>query len=171
MAWRVNAAVGAAIIGVVGAVSAAFINGWLSTHKTDDKPKPDQSCAFPAVRIDAPNRVGGTYETTAKLMCPPLEGAKYYLISQMDNVGEKGTEHPIFCPRDPIGPGAEKKTYMSERDIHSSPVGSTRSLYYVGVNDDQEQQLLANLHDTCAWSLPAGVAKVSNTIEVKRGWE
>ena len=72
--------------------------------------------------------------------------------------GGVGSGRPIFCPRDPIGPGAEKKTYTSERDIHSSPVGSTRSLYYVGVNDDQEQQLLANLHDTCAWSLPAGVA-------------
>ncbi|MFI1769598.1 hypothetical protein ACH41H_47470 [Streptomyces sp. NPDC020800] len=171
MGWKLNATVGGAIIGAAGAVSAAFINGWFGIHKTDDKPLPDQSCSFPAVQLDAPSQVGGTYETTAKLMCPPPTGTKYYLISEMDNVGAKGTEHPIFCPRDPIGAEAEKKTYTSERDVHNSPVGSTRSLYYLGVNDDQEQQLLANLHDDCAWGLPAGASKVSNTVEVKRGWQ
>ncbi|OLZ62152.1 hypothetical protein AV521_42830 [Streptomyces sp. IMTB 2501] len=171
MGWRLNATVGAAIITVAGTVGTAFINGWFGMHKTDDKPQSTQSCAFPAVRLDAPSQVGGTFETTAKLMCPPPTGTKYYLISQMDGVGKKGTEHPVYCPRDPIGPEAEKKTYTSERDVHTSPVGSTRSLYYLTVNDDQEQKLLANLHGDCAWSLPAGAGKVSNTVEVERGWQ
>ncbi|MEV5877435.1 hypothetical protein AB0L75_25060 [Streptomyces sp. NPDC052101] len=55
--------------------------------------------------------------------------------------------------------------------MHNSQVGSTRTLYYLRVNDDQEQKLLTNLHDNCAWSLPAGADKVSNSVEVKRGWQ
>lgn len=170
MGWKLNATVGAALIGVVGAVSVAFINGWFGMHKTDDKAQPERSCTFPAVQFDAPSQVGGTFEATTRLMCPPPKGTKYYLISQMDNIGTKGTKHPIFCPRDPISPDSEKKTYTSEQDVHTSPVGTARSLYYIRVDEDQEQKLLDNQHDNCALGLPAGADKVSNTVEIKRSW-
>ncbi|MFJ4831504.1 hypothetical protein ACIP79_16500 [Streptomyces sp. NPDC088747] len=92
------------------------------------------------------------------------------MIAQLDNVGEPGTEHTVFCPSDPITPGQEAKTYTTTRDIDDSELHSKRSLSYLKVTTDQEQELLANLHDTCAWKLPAGVETISNSATVEHAW-
>ncbi|KIF68688.1 hypothetical protein HY68_08670 [Streptomyces sp. AcH 505] len=126
---------------------------------------------FPAVQLSAPDKAGSTFQTTAKVACPPDKATKYYLIAQMDNVGEPGTEHTVFCPTDPITPGQEARTYTITRDIHESSLHSKRTLYYLKVTNDEEQELLANLHDTCAWKLPPGAETVSNSVTVEHGWQ
>ncbi|MFD6491627.1 hypothetical protein [Streptomyces sp. NPDC060188] len=105
------------------------------------------------------------------MACPPAKGTKYYLIAQMDNVGAPGTEHTVFCPTDPITPGQEARTYTKTHDTNGSPLHAKRTLYYLKVTNDEEQELLANVYDTCAWKLPPGAETVSNSVTVEHGWQ
>jgi hypothetical protein len=155
----------AALVTAVGGVVSALIA--VDTHSSDG----DKDCSFPAVQINAPEKAGSTFQTTAKVNCPPPAGTKYYLIAQLDNVGAPGTEHTVYCPSDPITSGRAAKTYTSTRDIHESDLHSKRSLSYLKVDTDQEQELLANLYDTCAWKLPPGAETVSNSVTVEHAWQ
>ncbi|MCX4564705.1 hypothetical protein OHA02_52475 [Streptomyces phaeochromogenes] len=162
---------------VIAAVITAVIPGIVAfVLATDDggggePPGASPSCSFPAVQLSAPDKAGSTFQTTAKLNCPPPKGTKYYLVAQLDNFGDPGTEHTVYCPRDPIAQGQEKRTYTTTRDIQESKLHSKRALYYLKVTTDQEQELLANLQDDCAFELPAGVETVSNSVTVERAWE
>ncbi|KPI15651.1 hypothetical protein OK074_2096 [Actinobacteria bacterium OK074] len=155
-----------AVITAAGVVGAALIAAnWGNSDSSHGK------CLFPAVQLNAPDKAGSTFQTTAKVICPPAKGTKYYLIAQMDNVGKPGTEHTVYCPTDPITPGEEARTYTTTRDIHDSPLHSKRALYYLKVTTDEEQELLSNLYDTCAWKLPPGAETVSNSVTVEHGWQ
>lgn len=156
--------VSAALITAAAGLGAAFVTDGAHHH-------PPRPCEFPAVQIDAPKQAGSTFQTTAKVNCPPPKGTKYYLIAQLDNVGDPGTEHTVYCPSDPITPGQEAKTYTTTRDIHESELHSKRALSYLKVTTDQEQELLANLYDTCAWKLPPGAETVSNSVSVEHAWQ
>ncbi|MEV7347056.1 hypothetical protein [Streptomyces sp. NPDC093544] len=134
-------------------------------------PTPSSSCQFPAVELSAPEQAGATFQTTAKLNCPPPAGTKYYLVAQLDNFGDPGTEHTIYCPKDPIKPGQAARTYTTTRDIQKSELHSKRAMYYLKVTNEQEQELMANLQDECAFKLPAGVETVSNSVTVERAWK
>ncbi|MFJ3671547.1 hypothetical protein ACIPSE_34305 [Streptomyces sp. NPDC090106] len=128
-------------------------------------------CEFPAVELSAPEQAGSTFQTTAKLNCSPPAGTKYYLVAQLDNFGDPGTEHTIYCPKDPIKAGQPARTYTATRDISKSELHSKRTMYYLKVTNDQEQELLANLQDDCAFELPSGVETVSNSVTVERAWK
>lgn len=161
---------------VIAAVITAVIPGIVALVLANgggdgETPSTSPSCSFPAVQLSAPDKAGSTFQTTAKLNCPPPKEAKYYLVAQLDNFGDPGTEHTVYCPRDPIAHGQEKRTYTTTRDIHESKLHSKRALYYLKVTTDQEQELLANLQDDCAFELPAGVETVSNSVTVERAWE
>ncbi|MER6443485.1 hypothetical protein ABT275_45610 [Streptomyces sp. NPDC001185] len=112
-----------ATIPAVVALALADIGG-------DKKPTSASSpCHFPAVQITAPDNVGSTFQITAKLNCPPPSGTKYLQIAQLDNFGDPGTEHTVYCPLNPITPGQEKRTYTTTRDIHASELHSKRAIY------------------------------------------
>ncbi|MFI6341106.1 hypothetical protein [Streptomyces sp. NPDC050535] len=142
-----------------------------TSRPSASSPSASPSCSFPAVQLSAPDKAGSTFQTTAKLNCPPPKGVKYYLVAQLDNFGDQGTEHTVYCPRDPIASGQEKRVYTTTRDIHESKLHSKRALYYLKVTTDQEQELLANLQEDCAFELPAGVETVSNSVTVERAWK
>ncbi|MEU9191126.1 hypothetical protein AB0D14_42875 [Streptomyces sp. NPDC048484] len=163
--WQV---VIAALIAALVPAVAAFA---LSAFGGKEEPPTPTKCRFPAVQLSAPDKAGSTFQTTAKLNCLPHKGTKYYLVAQLNNFGDPGTEHTVYCPRDPIAPGQDKKTYTTTRDIHESELHSKRALYYLKVTTDQEQELLANLQDDCAFELPAGVETVSNSVTVERAWK
>ena len=140
--------------------------------RTSAPPSPSSSrCPFPAVQLSAPEKAGSTFQTTATLNCLPSKGTKYYLVAQLDNFGDPGTEHTVYCPRDPITPEQESRTYTTTRNIQASELHSKRAMYYLRVTSGQEQELLANLHDGCAFELPAGVETVSNSVTVERAWK
>lgn len=155
---------GAALITAGATLGAAYI-----TNDRGDEDEPSR-CGFPAVEIKGPDQAGSTFETTTTLHCAPPSDTKYYLISQMVTEGVEGKKRTIYCPRDPFVPTSEKKSYTVVREIQSAPVGSVRQLYYLRLNSEQEQQILSNQVDTCVGELPEGVDKVSNTIEVEKGW-
>ncbi|MEV0281976.1 hypothetical protein AB0I22_37130 [Streptomyces sp. NPDC050610] len=156
----------AAVIAAAGTIGGALI-----AASSGNSGSSQDKCPSPAVQLSAPDKAGSTFQTTAKVICPPAEGTKYYLIAQMDNVGKPGTEHTVYCPKDSITPGEEARTYTTTRDIHDSPLRSKRALYYLKVTTDEEQELLSNLHDTCAWKLPPGAETVSNSVTVEHGWQ
>ncbi|ELP64859.1 hypothetical protein ACKI1I_27095 [Streptomyces turgidiscabies] len=137
---------------------------------TNTETPPPIRCNDRAVQINAPDQVGSTFETTTTVLCPPSKGTKYYFISQEDNVGEKGTEHSVYCPKESILPGEETSSYTTKREVQRSPVGSKKSLYYLQVNAAQEQELFTNLVDTCAWKLPLDARPISNTVTIQRLW-
>jgi hypothetical protein len=171
-----NVAIGVAIIGAVGTLGVPIVTAYVDSAgkppppKTNESSPPARCDAADPIELTAPLEVGGTFETTTTVLCAPPKGTKYYFISQEDNVGEKGTEHTVYCPKEAIIPGAETKSYVFEREIQRSPIGTKKRLYYLRVDAAQEQELFTNVVDTCVWKLPDGTDHVSNDAEVRRGW-
>lgn len=170
-----NVTIGAAVIGAVATICVPMVTAYFDDSASHPPTQGSTASSTTArcdrpVEIDAPDRVGSTFETTTTVLCAPSKGTKYYFISQEDNVGEKGTEHSVYCPKESISPSAKAGSYTTEREVQRSPIGSKKSLYYLRVDAAQEQELFANVVDTCVWKLPLGADTVSNTVTIQRLW-
>ncbi|MER5979305.1 hypothetical protein ABT142_22730 [Streptomyces sp. NPDC001857] len=162
---QIRAAIIAGVLAIVGAVLAAIIGvlpAW-GGDKTDGV----RECLGQRVDLTAPARVGPEYDITVEINCLPPTGEKYVLITEMSDVGRKGTEHTLYCPR--LEPELKEGAKTYRRSAAMSPVGSVRTLYMYSLTAEEEQQIEANVVDgDCVTSLPTNADKVSNSVQVKR---